>query len=107
MDAIANAALASWTLNLQVIALLLATALIYLRGWIRGRRLWRSEQDHRRLAAFLAGLTVVFLATESPLDAFDNLYLSAHMTQHLLLMMVAPPLLLFGHPMLPLLRGLA
>ena len=35
-----------------------------------------------------------------------RLYLSADMTQHLLLMMVAPPLLLMGRPMLPLLRGL-
>lgn len=86
--------------------LLLAIALIYVRGWTRGRRLLRDERDHGRLAAFLAGLAVVFLATESPLDAFDNLYLSVHMTQHMLLMMVAPPLLLLGHPTLPLLRGL-
>ena len=39
-------------------------------------------------------------------DAFDSLYLSAHMTQHLLLMMVAPPLILLSHPTVPLLRGL-
>src|SRR6185437_14643198 len=56
--------------------------------------------------AFLGGLAVLFVATESPLDTFDSLFLSAHMTQHLLLMMVAPPLILRGDPVLPILRGL-
>ncbi|MDQ2844493.1 MAG: cytochrome c oxidase assembly protein [Acidobacteriota bacterium] len=106
MNDFANAALTSWTLNPPAIALLIGTALIYLRGWLRGRRLLLDPADYRRLWSFLAGLAIVFVATESPLDAFDNLYLSAHMTQHLLLMMFAPPLILLGHPTLPLLRGL-
>src|SRR5262249_43334535 len=42
----------------------------------------------------------------SPLDAFSGLLLSAHMVQHLLLLMVAPALILLGSPALPLLRGL-
>ncbi len=49
---------------------------------------------------------VIFLAICSPLDAFGNLLLQAHMVQHLLLMMLAPPLLLFGFPYLPFLLGL-
>jgi cytochrome c oxidase assembly factor CtaG len=106
LDPVSSAALTSWTLNAQVIVLLLAIAAVYVVGWTRGRQLLRDERDRGRLAAFLAGLVVVFLATESPLDTFDNVYLSAHMTQHLLLMMVAPPLLLLGRPTLPLLRGL-
>lgn len=106
MEPVANAALASWALDARVITILLITAAVYVRGWIRGRRLIRDERDGGRLACFLAGLGVLFLATESPLDSFDNLFLSAHMTQHLLLMMFAPPLLLLGHPVVPLLRGL-
>lgn len=106
MDSVVNAALASWSLDWRVIAILLATAFIYLRGWVRGRRLIRGERDYARLGSFVAGLAVLFLALESPLDAFDSLFLSAHMAQHLLLMMVAPPLLLLGGPVLPLLRGL-
>jgi cytochrome c oxidase assembly factor CtaG/ferredoxin len=86
--------------------MLLVTAAVYVRGWMRGRRSVRGDNDYCRLGAFLAGLSALFVATESPLDAFDTLFLSAHMTQHLLLIMVAPPLLLLGHPMLPLLRGL-
>jgi cytochrome c oxidase assembly factor CtaG/polyferredoxin len=81
-------------------------AAVYVRGWIRGRKLVRGERDAERLIAFLAGLFLIFIATESPLDAFDHFYLSAHMTQHLLLMMIIPPFILFGHPTLPLLRGL-
>lgn len=73
---------------------------------MRGRRILRVPYQGDRLASFLAGLVLIFLASESPLDAFDNLFLSAHMTQHLLLMMVIPPLILLGEPMLPLLRGL-
>lgn len=106
MDSVASAALQSWALDGRVIAILLAVAFVYLRGWFRGRTLLRHDDDFKRLWAFLTGLAVVFIATESPLDALDNLFLSVHMTQHLLLMMVAPPLILSGHPTLPLLRGL-
>ncbi len=106
MNSFANAVLASWTLNAPAMAALLLTAIVYVRGWLRGRQLLRSAVDGERLAAFLSGLLVIFIATESPLDAFDHFYLSAHMTQHLLLMMFAPPLVLLGHPTLPLLRGL-
>jgi cytochrome c oxidase assembly factor CtaG len=100
VESAASAALQSWALNGQVIALLLLSALVYWRGWLRG------ERNGTRLMAFLSSLLILFLATESPLDAFDSLFLSAHMTQHLLLLMIAPPLLLFSHPLLPMLRGL-
>jgi cytochrome c oxidase assembly factor CtaG len=59
-----------------------------------------------RLSAFLSGLLSLWVAIGSPLSAFDDVSLSAHMGQHLLLMAVAPPLLLLGAPSLPLLRGL-
>src|SRR6185312_15460643 len=106
MDTIVSAALSSWRLDPRVVAILLGAGVVYVLGWLRGRRLIRGEKDLTRLAAFLCGLAILFLALESPLDAFDSLFLSAHMTQHMLLMMIGPPLLLLGHPLVPLLRGL-
>lgn len=106
MDPVANSILLSWRLDPRVIAALCLIAVVYVRGWIRSRRLIRTDKDFARLAAFLGGLLLLFVALESPLDAFDTLFLSAHMTQHLLLMMFAPPLVLLGHPLLPVLRGL-
>jgi cytochrome c oxidase assembly factor CtaG len=59
-----------------------------------------------RPACFLAGLIVLWLAIGSPMDGFADALLSAHMIEHLLLMSVVPPLLLYGLPVVPLLRGL-
>ena len=52
------------------------------------------------------GVASFWLAIASPLDAFGNFLLTAHMIQHLLMMLVAPPLILLGSPQNPLLRGL-
>jgi cytochrome c oxidase assembly factor CtaG/polyferredoxin len=106
VESAAAAAFSSWPLNGWAIALLVLGVIVYCRGWLRGRRLLRDEQDGFRLTAFLCSVFVLFIATESPLDAFDSLFLSAHMTQHLLLIMIAPAMLLLSHPLLPILRGL-
>ncbi len=46
---------------------------------------------------FFTGLLIAFVALQSPIDRGGDLYLfSLHMVQHMLLMMVAPPLLLLG-----------
>jgi cytochrome c oxidase assembly factor CtaG len=106
VDAVATAAFQSWPWHPWTAAVLFLAAVVYVVGWIRIRRLVRTEHDGTRLACFVTGLACVWLATSSPLDAFDKLFLSAHMTQHLLLLSFAPPLLLLGRPLLPLLRGL-
>ena len=106
MDPVAAAVLASWTLDLKLVCLLLAVAALYLRGWLR----LRIELPHRyttgKLIAFAGGLLAVLLALASPVDVFGTLLLEAHMIQHLLLIVVAPPLLLLGQPVQPLFRGL-
>ena len=48
--------------------------------------------------AFLAGITVLFVALDSPLDEMSEQLFAAHMTQHLLLMLAAPPLLIWSRP---------
>ncbi len=48
---------------------------------------------------FFAGVLVLLFALVSPIDTLGDLYLlSAHMLQHLLLVLVVPPLLLLGIP---------
>jgi cytochrome c oxidase assembly factor CtaG len=55
----------------------------------------------RHVVAFSAGLTAVAVALVSPLDPMAEWSLSAHMLQHLLLILVAAPLLVVGRPMVP------
>jgi cytochrome c oxidase assembly factor CtaG len=102
----AQSILHSWSSPIWVNVTLLLTALVYIRGWLRIRSLLPAVIPIWRLAAFLSGLLSLWIAIGSPLEAFDDVSLTAHMVQHLLLMAVAPPLLLLGAPALPFLRGL-
>ncbi len=74
------------------------------------RRRFRFSEPASRAQViwFLAGAAVIFLALASPLDDLgDEFLFSAHMTQHLLLALVAPLFLLLGTPgwlLRPLLR---
>jgi cytochrome c oxidase assembly factor CtaG len=65
------------------------------RGLIRRRHPWY----------FAAGMAVLSIALLSPLDALADLLFMMHMVQHVLLIMVAPPLILLGLPA-PILRWL-
>ncbi|HYZ73057.1 MAG TPA: cytochrome c oxidase assembly protein, partial [Chthoniobacterales bacterium] len=106
MEDAADAVIESWSIQLWPTVGLALLAIIYFRGWLKLRRKVPHRFDGWRLASFLGGVATVFLALDSPLDTFSNLLLQVHMIQHLLLMMVAPPLLLLGNPFLPLLTGL-
>jgi cytochrome c oxidase assembly factor CtaG len=101
-----EAALWSWPFDPWLLNALLLSAGVYLRGWrvLRRRDSVRWHGGH--LAAFLGGLLAIYLALASPIEPFADLLLMVHMVQHLLLMMVAPPLLWLGTPLLPILRGL-
>src|SRR5918999_1555384 len=96
----------AWTLDPWVVAPLALAAGIYLRGWLRLHAQAPRRFGAERLAAFLGGLAAIAVALESPLHALGAQLLQAHMGQHLLLMMVAPPLLWLGNPLLPMLQGL-
>ena len=96
----------TWSTPWALDATLLLTVLIYLRGWFRVRAVSANLIPAWRLGAFLAGIFSVWIAIGSPLDAFDEVLLTVHMAQHLLLMAIAPPLILLGAPALPLLQGI-
>jgi putative membrane protein len=101
-----QAVLQSWSPPVAVNALLCLATLLYTRGWIRLRAAHPKLISGWRLGPFLAGVAGIWLAIGSPLAAFDDVSLTVHMVQHVLLMSVAPPLVLLGWPALPLLRGL-
>src|SRR3984885_16208280 len=96
----------NWTPSIWLTLSIVVTAVIYLRGWLLIRKTRHVQFTGMRLASFFAGLAIIWLAIASPLDGFADVLLSAHMVEHLLLMSFAPPLLLLGYPVVPLLRGL-
>jgi len=59
----------------------------------------------RRIAAWLAGVAVVALALVSAVHIYAGSLFTVHMVQHLLLAMVAPPLLALGAPVTLTLRA--
>jgi cytochrome c oxidase assembly factor CtaG len=101
-----DAFLRSWPSAPCLLVALVLTAGVYLRGWLLLRRRDGRRWHPGQLVAFLGGTATLFLALASPIEPFAALFLQVHMLQHLLLMMVAPPLLWLGEPLFPLLRGL-
>jgi putative membrane protein len=106
MTADAQSVLHSWSTPLALDVVLCFSVLIYARGWLHLRTVFPDIFSSWRPAAFLTGIVSVWIAIGSPLDAFDELSLTVHMIQHLLLMAIAPPLILLSAPALPLLHGL-
>jgi putative membrane protein len=64
----------------------------------------RSPQARRRALTFYAGLLTILIALQSPLDGLAQQLFWAHMIQHLLLLGVAAPLIVLGHPWMSLWR---
>jgi putative membrane protein len=98
----------AWTWSPAVVLGLAAAALWYGYGL---RRLWREAGTGRGVPrrapwAFGAGLTAVALALCSPLDALGETLFAAHMIQHLVLLLIAAPLLALGTAPLALLWAL-
>ena len=91
--------LLEWRLEPMVLALAALAAI----GWVvLRRRLQRSHPAHPpsawRDAAFLGGLATLVIALTSPIEAYEGQLFSVHMLQHMLLELVAAPLLLLGAP---------
>ncbi len=99
--------LQDWSFDPAVVGSVALSALLYwlgLRysvraGLIRRVRWWQ-------VAAFVAGLLVLLITLDSPLDTLADNWLWAHMIQHDLLTMVVPPLLLLGAPAWPFWRAI-
>jgi putative membrane protein len=95
-----------WDIPWIVTSSLALTVVIYVRGWVRVRRTRSAQIPAWRLVAFLTGIAALFTAVASPLDTFSESLLFVHMAQHYVLMSIAPPLIVLGAPVVPMLRGL-
>jgi putative membrane protein len=82
-------------------------AILYARGVRRlrtGDSLGSIRPRHQ--AAFYGGLAALAVALVSPLDRVGSTLFSGHMVQHLVLISIAAPLLVYGRPAAPLLLTL-
>lgn len=97
--------LLSWDWSPAVVLEELLGAGLYAWGW---RRLRQRAAARRLFPAwhawcFASGLLALALALLSPIAAYDDRFLFLHMVQHLLLLLVVPPLIWLGTPLLPML----
>lgn len=91
----------AWDLEPVLLLALGAAWFVYSRGLLA---MWERAGvgrgvSRRQVAAYGGGLMVVLLALASPLDGLSGQLSAAHMVQHMLLMLVAAPLLALGTPM--------
>ena len=84
--------------------LLLCVGTLYARGWWRLRRIGHPAALWR-FALYGVGLAAIAAAVLSPIDDLADELFPVHMVQHLLLTMVAAPLVLLGNPLAVVLWG--
>ena len=90
-------------------ALTLAAFGLHLLGERRAVVLTGRPRDRRarvRALTFYAGLLTILVALQSPLDRLAEQLFWDHMIQHLLLLVVAAPLIVLGHPWMSIWRPL-
>src|SRR5262249_48189315 len=98
--------MSAWPVEPSVAILVTLTAVVYLHGWSRLRHRMARRFQNRHAVFFLASLATLVLAVARPVEMLAERWLSAHMVQHMLLMVVVAPLLWVGAPVAPLLVGL-
>src|SRR5919109_1639423 len=90
-----------WHLHADVV-LLCATLIggyLYAVNILRPRLSDAGRVRGTQIVLYMLGVFAIFVATGTPMhDLSEEYLLSMHMTQHLLLTLVAPPLLIAGVP---------
>ncbi len=101
-----HAVLTQWQAAPVVTASVVVVACLYLWGVVRVARQHPARRwPGWRTGLFLAGLAVIVIALQSGIGTYDDVLFWDHMVQHLMLIMVAPPLLIFGEPLTLLLHA--
>jgi putative membrane protein len=96
----ARQAMTWWTADPLSIGVVVVSSSIYAAGV---RSLWRSAGPGRGVRrwealCFALGQLSLLVALVSPIDRLSDILFSAHMTQHEIIMIVAPPLVVLGRP---------
>lgn len=91
----------AWNLDPLLLVGLFALTWAYRRGRAPGSR----PRDAWRARAFAGAMLALVVALVSPLEALSGTLASAHMVQHVLLLLVAAPLLAVSAPTSGILRG--
>lgn len=95
-----------WTFD-PALALIILVALLYRAGDARKLAPARVRIERRwQSVCFYGGLATLALALNSPLEALSQRLFWAHMVQHVLLLLVAPPLIILARPWIRLWRSL-
>jgi putative membrane protein len=100
----AQQALGFWTFDPFVLTTVGVSSAVYARGLLN---LWRSAGvgsgiSRLEACAYFMGQLSVLVALVSPVDRLSDLLFSAHMTQHEILLVIAPPLFVWGRPLVAL-----
>jgi len=89
-----------------ILLILILTAGLYLRGWLRLRSFYQNRIPAWRGGSFLLGIFLIWVAVASPIAGTAPELLTGHMVQHLLLMTFAAPLIWVGEPMIAFVHGM-
>jgi Predicted membrane protein len=98
--------MSAWPVEPSVSLPIMIAAVVYLRGWHRLRQRLPRRFEMHHATMFLTGLAILLLALAAPVERLTHQFLSAHMVQHLLLMVVVAPMLWMSAPVAPLFVGL-
>jgi len=98
--------LTAWSLEPLPLLAVVISATIYLYGVHRMRVAGNAWPIGRTVAFCVGGMGSILVATTSPLATYDEVLLSVHMVQHMILAMIAPIFLALGAPVTLALRTL-
>lgn len=100
MHPIVRALFSAWNLRPEVLAVLGTMSLLYVVGWLRIRRRNPNSKlaTKLRLTSYLSGILLVATMLLSPVDALSGQLFFMHMTQHMVIITFAAPLLWLGNP---------